>query len=179
MKTKQFYFGMLIALVAMAFSACSSSDELIAEKGKALSLDASILQAQPMEISTRGISISSDTVFAGVMHYKEVEMSTSEISRAPLDDTPTWIGGEAITVKVDGKYFQYTIGSDGSSSTMTSASPYYFTTTSSLTANAWFPSSGAKPLSSFRSIRWQRYRRISACPCPRGPGLLTDKRLIR
>jgi hypothetical protein len=143
MKTKQFYFGMFIAIVAITFVACSSSDELIAEKGKALSLDASILQAQPMEISTRGISISSDTVFAGVMHYKEVEMSTSEISRAPLDDTPTWIGGEAITVKVDGKYFQYTIGSDGSSSTMTSVSPYYFTSLNNLTANVWYPSSGA------------------------------------
>jgi hypothetical protein len=96
-----------------------------------------------MEISNRGIAISSDTVFAGVMHYKEVEMSTSEISRAPLDDTPTWVGGEAITVKVDGRYFQYTIGGSGSSSTMTSASPYYFTTTSNVIVNAWYPSSGA------------------------------------
>ena len=143
MKTKQFYFGMFIAVIAMTFTACSSSDEIISEKSKALSLDASILQAQPMEISTRGIAISSDTVFAGVMHYKEVEMSTSEISRAPLDDTPTWVGGEAITVKVDGRYFQYTIGGSGSSSTMTSASPYYFTTTSNVTVNAWYPSSGA------------------------------------
>ncbi|MCR4772970.1 MAG: fimbrillin family protein [Prevotella sp.] len=143
MKTKQFYFGMLMAFVAMTFIACSSSDEVIAEKGKALSLDASILQALPMKIDTRAISISSDTVFAGVMHYKEVEMSTSEISRAPLDDTPTWSGSEAVTVKVDGRYFQYTIGGSGSSSTMTSASPYYFTTTSNVTANAWYPSSGA------------------------------------
>jgi hypothetical protein len=42
MKTKQFYFEMLMAFVAMMFTACSSSDEIITEKGKALFLDASI-----------------------------------------------------------------------------------------------------------------------------------------
>ncbi|MCR4774346.1 MAG: fimbrillin family protein [Prevotella sp.] len=145
MNIKLIFILAIGGLGSVLLNGCSSSDEapIDSKSGKALTLDASFLRTESMNIDTRAIAISSDTVFAGVMHYKEVEMSTSEISRAPLDDSPTWSGSEAVTVKVDGRYFEYSIGGSGSSSTMTSASPYYFTTTSNVTVNAWYPSSGA------------------------------------
>ncbi|MCR4773687.1 MAG: fimbrillin family protein [Prevotella sp.] len=140
MKTKQFYFEMLMAFVAMMFTACSSSDEIITEKGKALFLDASILRSEAMNVDTRCIQFDTDTVIADIMHTKELEIGVGEISRAPLDDTPTWSGNEGVTIQVGGKYYQYTIGGNGVSAVMTSSAPYYFTTLNPLTVNAWYPS---------------------------------------
>ncbi len=144
----------LISIVAVClFASCASDDALQSStKGDALQFSVGLNAVSPMEIDTRSVRFDTDTVFAGVMHKEEVEMSVGEISRAPLDDTPTWVGGEAVTVQVDGRFFQYTIGESGSSSTMTSAAPYYFTNLNSLTANAWYPSTNGAVVGTTHSV---------------------------
>ncbi|MCR4773386.1 MAG: fimbrillin family protein [Prevotella sp.] len=145
--------GMVCTVVACLFASCASDDALqLSTKGEALTFSVGLNAVSPMEIDTRSVRFDTDTIFAGVMHKEEVEMSVGELSRAPLDDTPTWVGGEAVTVQVDGRFFQYTIGGSGSSSTMTSAAPYYFTNLNSLTANAWYPSTEGAVVSTTHSV---------------------------
>ncbi len=153
---KQIRLTQMAAVCLMAtclFASCASDDALQSStKGEALTFSVGLDAVSPMEIDTRSVRFDTDTIFAGVMHSKEVEMSMGELSRAPLDDTPTWVGGEAVTVQVDGRFFQYTIGGSGSSSTMTSAAPYYFTNLNSLTANAWYPSTDGAVVGTTHSV---------------------------
>ena len=153
---KQIRLTQMAAVCAMAtclFASCASDDALQSStKGEALTFSVGLNAVSPMEIDTRSVRFDTDTIFAGVMHSKEVEVSMGEISRAPLDDTPTWVGGEAVTVQVDGRFFQYTIGGSGSSSTMSSAAPYYFTNLNSLTANAWYPSTNGAVVGTTHSV---------------------------
>ena len=146
MNIKLIFILAISGLGSVLLNGCSSSDDapIDSKSGKALTLDASFLRAEPMNIETRSVRFDTDTIFAGVMHSKEVNVSMSELSRAPLDDTPTWVGGEAITLKATSpsgtSYHEYAIGSSGSSSTLTSADPYYFTTVNNVTAAVWYPS---------------------------------------
>ncbi|MCR4773680.1 MAG: fimbrillin family protein [Prevotella sp.] len=145
--------GMVCAVVACLFASCASDDAFLSStKGEALTFSVGLDAVSPMEIDTRSVRFDTDTIFAGVMHQEEVEVSMGEISRAPLDDTPTWVGGEAVTVQVDGRFFQYTIGGSGSSSTLTSAAPYYFTNLNTLTANAWYPSTDGAVVGTTHSV---------------------------
>ncbi len=136
MKTKQFYFGMLIAVVAMTFASCSSSDDVQNEQGKQLRLSAGITaQKEPYNIGEWGTEIQIGDIEAAIA--KEFKVDTAAITRTPCDDS-NWQGmtDRNIAIKVGNSVYKYSVDASGN---LTSNTPYYFTTASNVSVASWYP----------------------------------------
>ncbi len=142
MKTKQFYFGMLIAFVAMMFTACSSSDETQNEHGTQLRLSAGITaQKEPYNINEWGTSVDIGNVDASFAKESQFKVDTATMTRTPADDS-NWAGmnNRNIAVQVAGNVYKYSVDESGD---LTSNTPYYFTTLDNLNIVSWYPYSAS------------------------------------
>ena len=139
MKTKQFYFGMFIALVVMAFTACSSSDDL-SEKGqvKELKLYAGISALKsPYNMEEWGTSINIGDIDADLAKESRFRLTDWEMTRTPADNND-WVGmsNRSIAIQAGGSVYEYTIDASG---LLSATSPYYFTTLNSVNITSWYP----------------------------------------
>ncbi|MCR4774504.1 MAG: fimbrillin family protein [Prevotella sp.] len=138
-----------LALSSMlSLSSCSSADDVSgskdAAKGKALTLDASILRTQDFEIKTRGIKLETAPMNPDRIIESTYEVSAEDETRTPMDATPTWAGmtSRDIAVKVGGNVYQYSVAADGK---ITCGTPYYFTTMNNVTVESWYPYTASYP----------------------------------
>ena len=143
MKTKQFYFGMLIALVAMAFSACSSDDALN-EQGTELKLSAGITaQKEPYNINEWGTKETGDIDAC----YSKESKFRAPTTRTPINNSD-WkdMSNRNMSVQVgNNNPTKCTIDASGN---IMFPTPYYFISSSDIYVMAWYPYSSSK-LSSF------------------------------
>ena len=138
-----------LALSSMlSLSSCSSADDVSgskdAAKGKALTLDASIMRTQDFEIKTRGIKLETAPMNPDSTIESTYEVSATDETRTPMDATPTWAGmtSRDIAVKAGGNVYQYSVAADGK---ITCGDPYYFTTMSNVTVESWYPYTASYP----------------------------------
>jgi hypothetical protein len=146
MKTKQFYFGMFVALMATMFTACSSSDEAQNEQGAQLKLSAGITaQKETYNIGEWGAIIDIGDIDAS--YAKEsVYKPKAENTRTPIDDN-NWEGmsDRNIAVQIGSNAVsKSTINANGN---ITMPSTYYFTGMDNVAVKSWYPYSSS--LSSF------------------------------
>ncbi|MCR4773770.1 MAG: fimbrillin family protein [Prevotella sp.] len=124
-----------IALFAMTFAACSSSDDAQKEQGTQLKLSAGITaQKEPYNIGEWGTEIQIGDVEAAIA--KEFKIDTVA-TRTPSDDSD-WAGmtDRSIAVKIGNTIYKYSVDASGN---LTSNTPYYFTTTSNVAVSSWYP----------------------------------------
>ncbi len=143
MKTKQFYFGMLMALVAMTFIACSSSDEATErEQGTELKISAGITaQKTSYDIGEWGTNIdigNVDTCYSKESLYKPYPV----VTRTPVDGN-NWEGmiDRNIAVKIGSETTKKcTINATGN---ITMPNHYYFLGMSNVSLKSWYPYSSS------------------------------------
>ncbi len=132
---KQLLFMAFIALFAMTFASCSSSDETANEQTQ-LKLSAGIMaQKEPYNIGEWGTEIQIGDIEAAIA--KEFKVDTAAITRTPSDDS-NWQGmtDRNISVKVGSTVYKCSVDASGN---LTSNTPYYFTTTSNVSVASWYP----------------------------------------
>ena len=145
MKTKQFYFGIFMAFVAMMFTACSSSDETQNEHGTQLRLSAGITaQKLPYSIDEYGTRVELEDIDAKEAKITNVSVSESMTRNAVQNNNWQNMTNRNVSVQVGGNIYQYSVDVDGNFS---SASPYYFVSANNIAVTAWYPYSTS--LSSF------------------------------
>ncbi|MCR4773902.1 MAG: hypothetical protein K5854_06035 [Prevotella sp.] len=130
---------MFIALVVMAFTACSSSDDL-SEKGqvKELKLYAGISALKsPYNMEEWGTSINIGDIDADLAKESRFRLTDWEMTRTPADNND-WVGmsNRSIAIQAGGSVYEYTIDASG---LLSATSPYYFTTLNSVNITSWYP----------------------------------------
>ena len=133
---KQLLFMAFIAFFAMAFTACSSSDETQNEQTQ-LKLSAGITaQREPYDINEWGTNIDIGSIDASAA--KESKVKVDKVLTRNTVDNDNWVGmnNRNIAVQAGGSVFQYSVDASGN---LTSNSPYYFITTSNVSISSWYP----------------------------------------
>ena len=141
MKTKQFYFGMFMAVIAMAFAACSSSDEAQNEQETTLQFSGSYdALVAPQEIDPWGYELLEDSLEGTLSKVSKFMLDEEVKTRAPQDNTWTNMSDRNLSVMVGGSVYKYSVAANGA---ITSSTPYYFTTTGNVGVSAWYPYSAS------------------------------------
>jgi hypothetical protein len=138
---KQLLFMMFMAIVAMNFASCSSSDEATNEQGTQLKLSAGITaQREPYDINEWGTNIDIGSIDASAAKESKVRVDKA-LTRNTVDND-NWVGmsNRNIAVQAGGLVYQYNVDASGN---LTSNSPYYFTTTSNISVASWYPYSAS------------------------------------
>ncbi|MCR4772795.1 MAG: fimbrillin family protein [Prevotella sp.] len=141
MKTKQFYFGMLMAVIAMTFAACSSDDVAQNEQGMALQFSGSYdALVAPQDIDPWGYKLLEDSLDGTLSKVSKFMLDDEAKTRAPQDNTWANMSDRNLSVMASGKVYKYSVAANGA---ITSSTPYYFATTSDVSVSAWYPYSAS------------------------------------
>ncbi|MCR4774618.1 MAG: fimbrillin family protein [Prevotella sp.] len=141
MKQIRLILIMACAITACLFASCTSDDVGNSNKSeKALILNGGIMSVEPIQMETRGISLTTAPMNPDSIIEGEYTLTAEETTRTPVNEN-NWAGIDGnrdIAVQVgDGTSpYKYSVDASGN---MTSSSPHYFTTTKNVTVKSWYP----------------------------------------